>query len=112
MSVRPNLYDQLRNVTLVPINPFAQPVTFKYDARKAGTRWDLVNGLVGATLIDLHSELAAAFQRTGRVNSRPPITEAEAMKLAGGEWKDPYYRQLKLIEWQRWAQQKYESLAP
>ena len=112
MSVRPKLYDQLRDVTLVPINPFAQPVTFKYDARKAGARWDLVNGLVGATLIDLHSELAAALQRTGRVDSRPPITEAEAMQLAGGEWKNPHYRQRKLIEWQRWAQQKYESLAP
>ena len=112
MSVRPNLYDQLREVTLVPINPFAQLVTFKYDARKAGARWDLVNGLVGATLIDLHSELVAALQRTGRMDSRPPITEAEAMQLASGEWKNPHYRQRKLIEWQRWAQQKYESFAP
>ncbi|MEI8063633.1 MAG: extracellular solute-binding protein [Verrucomicrobiota bacterium] len=112
MSVRPKLYDQLRDVTLVPINPFAQPVTFQYDARKAGARWDLVNGLIGATLIDLHAELAAVFQRTRRVPGKPPVTEAEAMKLAGGEWKDPHYRQRKLIEWQRWAQQQYESLTP
>lgn len=112
MCVRPELYDQLRDVTLVPINPFAQPVTFKYDARKAGARWDLVNGLIGSTLIDLHAELAAAFQRTGRVPSQPPLTEADALKLAAGEWKDPHYRQRKLIDWQRWAQQQYESLTP
>ena len=112
MSVRPNLYDQLRDVTLVPINPFTQPVTFKYDARKAGARWDLVNGLIGSTLIDLHAELAAAFKRTGRVPGQPPLTEAAAMQLSAGEWKDPHYRQRKLIEWQRWAQQQYESLTP
>src|SRR6185436_3124246 len=29
MSIRPALYDRLRDVTLVPINPFVQPVTFR-----------------------------------------------------------------------------------
>ena len=109
MSVRPELYNQLRDRTLVPINPFAQPVTFQYDARKAGARWDLVNGLIGSTLIDVHDELVAAFQRTGQVAGVPPITEAEAVKLAAGDWKDTHYRQRKLIEWQQWAAAKYRD---
>ena len=109
MSVRPALYDQLHDLTLVPINPFVQPVTFKYDPRKAGARWDLVNGLIGSTLIDVHNELVAVFQRTGRVTGRAPITEAEAAKLATGEWKDPLYRQRKLIEWQQWAAECYSG---
>ena len=109
MSVRPALYDQLRDLTLVPINPFVQPVTFKYDPRKAGARWDLVNGLIGSTLIDVHDELRAVYQRTGRVTGKAPITEAEAAKLAVGEWKDPHYRQRKLIEWQQWAALRYSG---
>ena len=109
MSVRPALYDQLRDRTLVPINPFEQPVTFKYDPRKAGARWDLVNGLIGSTLIDVHDELRAVYQRTGRVMGQAPITEAEAAKLAVGEWKDPHYRQRKLIEWQQWAAGRYSG---
>lgn len=102
MSIRPALYDRLRDVTLVPINPFEQPVTFRYDAGKGGARWGALNDLIGATLIDVHEELVTAYKRTGRVDATPPVTEKELLAKTD--------RQRRIIEWQRWAQRKYESL--
>ena len=111
MSILPALYSQFHDLTLVPINPFAQPITFHYDARKGSARWEILNGLLGATLIDVHAELVAAYKRSGRIDGAPPVTEAEAARLAAGPWREPHYRQRTLIEWQRWAQHKYETLA-
>ena len=111
MSIRPDLYDRYRNVTLVPINPFAQPISFQYDAAKGAARWSIVDNLIGATIIDVHPELVKAFQkqiaRSGQAVfeqlGRPPISEAEAMRLARSNWGDPSFRNRTLIDWQRWA---------
>jgi len=104
MSIRPEFYSRYRDVTLVPINPFVQPVTFRYDSGKGGARWVALNDLIGSTLIDVHEELVAAYKRTGRVDATPPVTEAELVAKVD--------RQRRIIEWQRWAQHKYERLTP
>jgi ABC-type Fe3+ transport system substrate-binding protein len=108
MSVRPGLYEQLRGVTLVPINPFAKPISFRYDARKDAARSGVVNALIGATIIDVHPELVTAAKR-GSLEGRPPIGEEEAMRLATGEWRDTLFRQRKQLEWQRWAYERYTA---
>jgi hypothetical protein len=41
---------------------------------------------------------------------RVPVTEAEALRLAAGPWKDAVARNQKKIEWQTWAQRKYRKL--
>jgi hypothetical protein len=42
---------------------------------------------------------------------RMPLTEAAALELAKGSWKDPATRNRIRIEWQSWAQNKYRELA-
>jgi ABC-type Fe3+ transport system substrate-binding protein len=108
MSLRPAMYEKHKGTTLVPINPFAQEISFRYDPKKGGARWGIVNDLIGATIIDVHAELVAAVKQ-GRTKFSPPISEAEALRLAGKEWKDPSYRQRKVLEWQRWAAEKYRQ---
>lgn len=108
MSVRPALYEQWRGVTLVPINPFAEPISFRYDARKDAARSGVVNAIIGATMIDVHPELVAAARR-GTLDGRPPIGEEEAMRLATGDWRDTLFRQRKQLEWQRWAYERYTA---
>ncbi len=108
MTVRPALYEQLRGVTLVPINPFAEPISFRYDARKDAARSGVVNALIGATIIDVHPELVAAAKR-GTLDGRPPISEEDAMRLATGKWRDTLFRQRKQLEWQRWAYERYTA---
>ena len=119
MCILPELYRQYRDVTLVPINPFTQTFSFHYDPRKGSARWDLLNGLIGATIIDVHPELVAAWRRIAGAGTdsaavtrfaQPPINEAEAMRLAGAEWRDPRFRQRRLIEWQQWARTKFGSI--
>ena len=39
-----------------------------------------------------------------------PVTESEALQLSGGPWQDAVVRNRKKIEWQIWAQRKYQSL--
>ena len=106
MSLRPAWYERHKGTTLVPINPFAQEISFRYDPKKGGARWGIVNDLIGATIIDVHPELIAAVKR-GATKFAPPVREDEALRLAGKEWKNPSYRQRKLLEWQRWAAAAY-----
>lgn len=108
MSMRPSLYDELRGVTLVPINPFAEPISFRYDAHKDAARSSVVNALIGATIIDVHPELVATAKR-GTLDAKPPIGEEEAMRLATGKWRDTLFRQRKQLEWQRWAYERYTA---
>ena len=108
MSLRPALYERHKETTLVPINPFAQEISFRYDPKKGGARWGIVNDLIGATIIDVHPELVAAVQR-GATKFVPPVSEDEALRLAGKEWKDSSYRQRKILEWQRWAVERYRQ---
>jgi len=108
MSVRPALYEQLRDITFVPINPFAEPISFHYDAPKDAARSSVVNALIGATIVDVHPELVAAARR-GALDGRPPLGEAEAFRLAAGEWRNTVFRQRKQLEWQRWAYERYRA---
>lgn len=114
MSILPELYSRYRDITLVPINPYDQTASFRYDPKKGSARWDMVNGIIGATIIDVHAELVAAWKNAGDTSraeelGQPPITEAQATDLARGEWKNPVYRQRTLIEWQQWAKRKFRT---
>lgn len=120
MCVLPNLYGRYEGVTLVKTNPFALDISFQYDPRKGGTRWGLLNGLLGSTLIDVHPELTAAWRaliRRGmpaealRRFCRPPLTEDEGLAMATGNWKDAAFRNRQQIEWQKWAVRKFRDIA-
>lgn len=106
MCVRPALYERWREVTLVPINPFAEPISFRYDAAKDAARSGIVNALIGATIVDVHPELVAGARRR-RPPMSPPIGEEEAWQLARGAWHDTVFRLRRQLEWQRWAVEQH-----
>jgi len=108
MSMRPALYERYRGISLVTINPFAEAISFRYDPAKGAKRWEVVNDILGATVIDLHPELVAAGRR-GNLEGCPPVGEEEALRLAVGGWREPSVRQRKLLEWQRWASERYAA---
>ncbi len=120
MSVVPELYSKLRGVTVVSVNPFEMPIAFRYDPVKGSARWQLINDLFGACLIDVHRELIAAWRaliERGRWAdpaavaelSRLPLSEDEVLKLSA-KWKDPLMRTRQSIEWQAWARDKFRRL--
>ena len=120
-SVLPALYDKLGERCIVP-NPFAMEGTpFQYNSDKGGTRWDLVNGLFGVLIIDSHKDLVNAWKAIRKCKdpakrdaaiaalTQMPITEEEAMQMAGSVWKDPTVRNEKIKEWGQFAKEKFKE---
>ena len=120
-SVLPALYDKLGDRCIVP-NPFAMEGTpFQYNSDKGGTRWNIVNDLFGVLIIDSHKDLVNAWKAIRKckdpakrdaaiaVLTKMPITEEEAMELAGGAWKDPTVRNEKIKEWGQFAKEKFKE---
>jgi len=120
-SVLPALYDKLGERCIVP-NPFAMDGTpFQYNSEKGGTRWNIVNDLFGVLIIDSHKDLVNAWKAIRKckdpakrdaaiaVLTKMPITEEEAMELAGGAWKDPKIRNEKIKEWGQFAKEKFKE---
>ncbi|MSR65326.1 MAG: extracellular solute-binding protein [Verrucomicrobiae bacterium] len=120
MCILPELYERYKEVTLVKTNPFALPVSFQYDPEKGGTRWNILNALIGSTLIDVHQELTAAWRSLIRRGMPAdglkefcgtPLTEEAAITMAKDKWKDAKFRNRQQIEWQKWATRKFETIA-
>ena len=120
-SVLPALYDKLGERCTVP-NPFAMEGTpFQYNSNKGSERWDIVNGLFGVLIIDSHKDLVNTWKAIRKckdsakrdaaiaVLTQMPITEEEAMELAGGAWKDPKIRNEKIKEWGQFAKEKFKE---
>jgi ABC-type Fe3+ transport system substrate-binding protein len=119
MSVRPDFYARYRGVSNIEFSPFELKQDFRYNPKLARVRREVLPALVGALLVDTHAELQAAWRAVIRRGLQPsdltelgrvPVTEAEAMQLATNAWKSPAFRNLKKIEWQSWAQDKYRRL--
>jgi ABC-type Fe3+ transport system substrate-binding protein len=120
MSVRPDLYRRYKGVSNIEFSPFDLKQSFLYDARLSRERREVVAALAGALLVDTHDDLRLAWRRLIDRNlpsegvrqlGRAPLTQADALALAKGDWKQPEVRNRKKIEWQRWAENKYRRLA-
>ena len=119
-SVRPDFYKRFRGVSNIEVSPFELNQSFTYNANLGRDRNDLLAAMVGALLVDTHSELRAAWKavisrglRAGDLAElgRVPLTEADALRLARGEWKKPEIRNRTKTEWQTWARDKYRRIA-
>lgn len=119
MSVRPDLYPRYRDVSNIAFSPFELSQPFRYDARLARERREVVAALAGALLVDTHAELRRAWRALIAAGAGPdqiarlgamPLDEAEARALAAGAWQDAAVRNRKRLEWQTWAQAKYRQL--
>lgn len=120
MAVRPDFYRRYRDVSNIAFSPFDLPHVFRYDARLARERREVVAALAGALLVDTHAELQTAWRamiRRGQIEvesaelGRVPISEAAGRDLSQGPWKDASFRNRTKQQWQAWAQGKYRTLA-
>ncbi|MBI4641348.1 MAG: extracellular solute-binding protein [Candidatus Tectomicrobia bacterium] len=119
LSVLPSLYKTLGKKSIVPLNPFEMGSLGKYDSDRQGKLWSLVNDLVGALLIDTHQDLVKAWEAVIAGGMKPaavaemtkmPVTLEEAMTLSA-KWKDDAFRNQKINEWVKFAQEKYKKAA-
>lgn len=119
ISILPKLYDELGSRSIIAVDPFRMKAGLKYNPDKGAARYILLNDLIGAMIIDTHNELMQAWSKVIARGLRPtsiqqlcrsPITEAEAMQFAQTNWNDQAFRNQKVADWIRFAQQKYALL--
>ncbi len=100
-------------------DPFLMKKSIEYDAAKAGKLKRVFDDLIGAILIDTHSELKKAWEShikrgdTGTALaylSKPPITEEEAIKLSD-RWEDDVFRNQTINAWVQATRLKYKNAA-
>lgn len=110
-------YDETKGQWLVPVNPFASHDFFPYDAAKASKLQQVLNDLVGATIIDSHELLKKAWRKISKDGAtaaelaqigKSPVTEAELLALAD-KWDDNVFRNKVINEWVSFARKKYQS---
>lgn len=120
MPIIPGFAAAFGDAVAVPLDPFLWKGGLLYDAGKGSRRWTLLNDLIGAVLIDSHGDLAAAWNRVRnrppddpliRELTKPPFSEAEGLRLAGGEWKEPEQRAKIRAEWSAKARKRYMEIA-
>ncbi|MEM3692675.1 MAG: extracellular solute-binding protein [Candidatus Bathyarchaeia archaeon] len=128
MSVIPELFTELGNRTVVPINPFQIKTALVYNSTKGSLREGLIGDLIGALIIDSHEELFAAWSSILEINQTltkakvtspriqeainklgsAPLPEAQALSL-GKQWSDPTVRNQYIANWHSFATTKYRE---
>jgi ABC-type Fe3+ transport system substrate-binding protein len=128
LCVIPELFTELADVTVVPINPFEVETTLDYDPDLGSVRYSLVNDLIGAMIIDSHTDLVstwgeiiateAALEEAGVTSARieeakakmgeVPLSEQEALTIAE-QWDDAEVRNRYISEWHEFALEKYKE---
>jgi ABC-type Fe3+ transport system substrate-binding protein len=126
LSVLPSLYEEFppEARSTGATNPFTIKNTVRYDSKRAGRRWSMLNDVFGAWIVDAHPDLKEAWRAvlasglSGAERSRledelfqPPCTEAElddaAKEVASG---GPRARALILTRWGEQARARYRRV--
>jgi len=117
MPVMPRIYDMGLPTNTV-LNPFKTLAAFKYDNRKGGSRWGVLNDLWRAVLIDAHEDLWNARRAViaagrdadlGAALVHAPCSEEELSQVAKKRLP-PDERNALRNKWTAWAREWYRSI--
>jgi hypothetical protein len=120
LSVMPQLYDLPGEQLAVSLNPFRTASVLEYDGRLASRRWNALNDLLGAVLIDSHADLQHAWAAVLGLEEHddlvaeltdPPCGEAELASLAEPMRQSPRLRNQTISGWMTAARQRYRAVA-
>jgi ABC-type Fe3+ transport system substrate-binding protein len=126
MSVQPALYDELAGKTPIRTNPFTMRSDFVYSNQLGSKRRAILSVLIASWMIDTHDLLVPAWKALNSPATQdlpeskqqallaqltaPPCTEAELLRLADTDWKDPVKRTALVNRWQTEAMDRYKSV--
>jgi len=118
LSVIPGLAKRYPDDAFVTLDPYRFG-GIQLDSELTSRRWRILNDLLGACIIDVHGELAAAWKRLRHLPPGDrrreqlfavPISEEELMALAAGPWDDPALRAQTIAQWASEASARYRRL--
>ena len=119
-SVLPHLYELSAEQLAVTVNPFETKAALRYNGKLASRRWNVLNDLIGAVLIDSQTELQHAWAAALRVPdnaefvaqlTRPPCDEEELLSLADVMRQSPQERNRTIASWMSEARRRYRAVA-
>ncbi len=73
LSVLPSIYDTTAPASLFRSNPFRLPNMLSYNASLASARWNILNDLFGAFIVDTHSNLKSLS--SNQLPNQAPVSE-------------------------------------
>lgn len=104
LPILPSLYDTGSPATVVPGNPFTYKNVKPFDAALAAERWTIVNDLYGASILNVHEQLAGfAARHPGAPLPTFIVGEDELRQLSkGGVWgSDGLLRNTTIQRWEK-----------
>jgi spermidine/putrescine-binding protein len=125
MGVLPKLYPENLSELLVPFNPFTTQegdLGFRYDAKRGSLRWDVLNDLIGQTIIDVHRWLREAWRTVWEIEDEvmrnnlltrlqtPFVSEIEANQMAEFWRKDKVRARRIANAWMEQAVTRYREV--
>lgn len=113
-------YEETEGQRVETFNPFSAPDFFELDFKKSADTLDILNDLMGAVIIDHHSELRSTWRailssKEGlsesalKVFSEIPLSEADFLSYAK-KWKDQEFRNVTLNKWSQAAKEKFTKI--
>jgi ABC-type Fe3+ transport system substrate-binding protein len=119
MAVNTVTYAETNGKRVDSFNPFDQKPFLQLDIDQAAKTKDVFNDLIGAIMIDTHTELKRAWQALHK-NKQPdaallkefgktPITEKEFLAYAD-RWSDEKFRNQQINAWVNFAKKKFEKI--
>lgn len=120
MPIIPGFAKRFGQQAAVTFDPYTWKAGFTYDSEKGSRRWGILNDLIGATIIDTHDELVAAWRVVKQLPPddprvaelvRPPVSDDDLLKMAKTKWNDPAFRARTRAQWCSEARQRYRRIA-
>jgi ABC-type Fe3+ transport system substrate-binding protein len=120
MPVRVGLYEQYGAGSPVEGNPFKWGKGLEYNSATGTARYEALNDLIGATVVDTHELLVSAWkvgidagvpERAVLEMSTTPVTEAQLLEVANTELADPVKRNTLIAQWIDDAKSTYREMA-
>lgn len=120
LPVIPGMVERYGADSVVKLDPFKFEGGIEFDLAKKNQRWGALNNLLGACIIDVHYELAAAWkvlrdlpEADPRLEEllAPPVGEDELLEMARQRWDDPEFRADTIASWSSEASARYRRLA-
>ena len=114
----PELLDKYADISSLTFNPYNEKQTLTFDFDKSSARWDVMNDLWRAMIVDNHELLKKAWgavRRTGNAELEarlfePLVTEKEVTE-AGKKWnEDVMYRTNTRNKWRETLRNRYEEV--
>ncbi len=115
-SIRPDVYDH-PDFKATIFNPYTLKGAIDYNFDLASKRWNLLNDMMGAMVIDCHRSLRRAWKSTLSNKSRAAVRRFFELPVDSGlqkffweNWQDPVFRNHHINQWLNFSIEKYGSV--